>query len=656
VEDLILALDELPVEFLTRFRSFSSSTDGKVISKVFRRKMTIWTGHLYALSVDQCGDIQCSLHCPNFMLGCDCVHSHAVFECDLCTLGFDLLDLFSLLVSALPSSDDTFDVSTSVRSSPPTFKLPLSPERFMKRVKQMKEDFCFYVAHRWRSKVQRKVLPDYRANIGKFEAAVIMDYKMKILEVWKDETQSLFFGKKGNSLLGTVMYYRLDGEKVLKRRYFCIAGQDCAQDAETTSFILAALMEPLTRLGIKTVHLLSDGARNFQCVDLLSRIHTLNNYCASLGLDSIQIVDCSFTEAGEGKSELDGTFATISRFVREYAMAGNNVTTSGELRKCLTEKLAGDEKNSILLLKEVKFYKKLFKKHASYDDNLKLFYGDADRFVFDSSESFTRYKRWYFGKNFAVLQTATHADLTSASFWQSTSEGWKHVPKPKPPISRPPAPIKNTRLSISKYNAACQAPPSLLATPSSQPTSSQSIPNPALSTSKEMPSPSQSGLSWIENSSASSSSLVSNCVPYSSTTNSFMLPDSTPPWSSFHIPTTQTPSNSLPFSFTTNPPVLPAFALPNPFYFGMAKLYPKVTRERLPENQKEYLKNYLQKGGKSELAELRQQLCKKFPKDSTIMTVKQIKSFLRIAKEKKVTQQPSLEQKKCIKKTKKVLQ
>ena len=598
VENLVLTLEELPQEFCARFCAFSNSNDAKTVSRIFRQQLTKWTGHLYALPACRCEDADCSSHCPNFMLGCNCIVVHEKNSCEVCALGFDLLDLFGLLISHLASSNS----STRI--------LPFSSSTYMEKLVQMKEDFCFYVAHRWRSKVQRNVLPLYRANLGQFEAVVLIDYKMKILPVRRNEVQSLFFGQCGISLMGAVVYFRLGDDTVHKLHYYCIGGQDCAQDAELTSFILAALLECLARKSIKKLHLLSDGARTFQSMEFLNRVHTLNNYNRTLGLHGIQIVDCSFTEAGEGKSELDGSFAVISRLVREYALAVGQVTTPVELRKCLQVKLQGSEKHILLHLRQKNFYENLYKTHTSFADNpLQLYDEDVGSYIFNSAESFTRYKRWVLHENYAVLQTASHADLSLASFWQRSSKGWLHVPNPPSPIEKPTTPQRPVRAAASFKRS-----PSL--PPSNAPTSTSSLTTDSPIPSSQFTQPESSSLQ----SPNSLRTFRPNRVP--------------------QVPRSNLSSGSSTFAVSAQPVVLPTFSpttvqpvgIKNPFFFGMAMKYPKVKRARLPEDQRQFLLNYLMKGKKKEPSEIRVLLSKKFPNAKKIMTVEQIKPFLRNSK------------------------
>src|SRR3989338_3361065 len=270
------------------------------------------------------------------------------------------------------------------------------------------------------------------------------------------ETERVFSLSK---FVDTALRQSLSDTK-LELHYYCIGGQDCAQDAELTSFILAALLECLARKSIKKLHLLSDGARTFQSMEFLNRVHTLKNYNRTLGLHGIQIVDCSFTEAGEGKSELDGSFAVISRLVREYALAVGQVTTPVELRKCLQVKLQGSEKHILLHLRQKNFYENLYKTHTSFADNpLQLYDEDVGSYIFNSAESFTRYKRWVLHENYAVLQTASHADLSLASFWQRSSKGWLHVPNPPSPIEKPTTPQRPVRAAAS-FKRSPSLPPS----------------------------------------------------------------------------------------------------------------------------------------------------------------------------------------------------
>lgn len=621
VEKLVLALEELPAEFCSHFRRYSPVMDAKSVARTFRLLMSKFTSHLFSLPMEQCLNVTCKPHCPNFALGCDCDMRHEEKYCELCWIPFDILIMFEFLIKSYFSPPDSssstlnsipnnsvpnfsstrsrsttneaISYSSSTRSSSSSSLLTLSsPLRFSSELEYlslvlgMEEDFRAYIGHRWRSKTQRKSFHSYTQSLGQYEAVALIDYKMKIEPVYRDEVQSKYYGKSGLTLLGAVVYYRLDHD-VKKFYYYCLGGSDRSQDSELTSFIVATLLTRLSELHIKQVHFFSDGARAFQSMKFMERIHILNAYNSKLNFNGVRIVDWTFTESGEGKSELDGCFAMISWFVREYALEVGQVSTVAHLRACLQQKLKGSTKHFLLELNETQFYKKIFKDHVTFTDNDVLINEEEfGHFVFDSNESFTKYNRWVFGENFVVLQLLTHEKLKSATLYQRKSTGWIHLENPPPPIPKPATPLRPQRSCTSKYAV------------SSSPSSSQS-----------------SSQSTALDPTFYSTLVPSNVITSPTSTSNDALPLYEPP---------------LPDKYSTG-----SIKFDGVFSCGFAHHYKKRQNKKWPMKEKMYLLDYLKKGNKRPPEIIAEEMKKKF-RGPTHMTIENIKQFLQQQKVKKL--------------------
>lgn len=442
-ESLVLALENLPEEFIRAFSSYSSNLDAVSVGRTVRNLLKRWTGHLYAIPMESCKDVAIASHCPKFMLGCPCDRPHDS-SCSICTLGFGILRLFNTLLTSYASS----------YSSSSSNLLSMSPVEYILKCREIEDDLRYYVSHRWRAKVQRNAFPFSCSRLQSSEAVVLIDYKMKVEPMMKDETQSEYFAKRGISLLGAAIYYKSIGSSDVKKQFFyCVGGQDSAQDAELTSHILFQLMKQLQSMGIKFLKLFSDGARTFQSKELLDRLLSINNFFDLQGLASIQLTEYSFAEAGEGKMEIDGRFAMITRCVSEYVKTVGPVTNAAELRKCLAVKLEKSTKHKLLLLENKEEYENLIQKHRIQPepkDNIVLYKEDVGQFIFDlDGSSFSVYKRWIFFPKFAVLQRSTFEGMKAASLWQVTSKGWTNNTNPPTPIPRPN--IRPIRTTPSKY-------------------------------------------------------------------------------------------------------------------------------------------------------------------------------------------------------------
>jgi len=66
-----------------------------------------------------------------------------------------------------------------------------------------------YSGHLIRSKLQKKIFDSFLSRLDGKKALVVLDFKMKFLYRVFRESQSAFFGQRGNSNLGIVLYLNL---------------------------------------------------------------------------------------------------------------------------------------------------------------------------------------------------------------------------------------------------------------------------------------------------------------------------------------------------------------------------------------------------------------------------------------------------------------
>lgn len=461
VEAIISLSKGVPTSFSKIFLTLypSTSLSSKNICRLLRQSLTQWTGHLFALPVEECKNVNCCSHCPHFMLGVPCDTQHSNESCDLCMIGFSCLDAYELLISKLPDDKKT---------------------AYSKLLEKARGDFPYFISHRWRSKIQRNLHFKFMDGMTKTgcivrdEAVVLVDFKMKIDQLWSKETQELFFGKKGMNLMGAAVYF-VNRLKIWDVRYYYFIGaEDFSQDAELTALNLSVLLQNLPSVTIKKLHLMSDGARTFMSTKLMEKIHCLNNFNVREG--GVVIVDYNFSEAGEGKSELDASFALIMRLIRNYVDEGNNVTNVDELRRCLQLKLKGDKKHKLLQLKEVRAYQNVFDDNATFSNDELVFPFEISSYKFISDCPFTTFKNWVFHKNYCILKTVGFDALKSAAVWQRKEKGWVCI-EPKYFEKPPPSSVSNSIIISTNVSLSSPSTSNALSTTNSSKYSSSSSPN-----------------------------------------------------------------------------------------------------------------------------------------------------------------------------------
>ena len=164
------------------------------------------------------------------------------------------------------------------------------------------------------------------------DAIVVLDYKMKFEAMYFREKTIEHYGKRGISWHGAMLkYFAFDKDAngpVQQIHYFdSISFGDNLQDSSAVISILECLLMRIRRIlpSMKRITLQSDNASCYMSQYVLMAVPILSLF------HDIRVVRFLHTGTQDGKSSLDGHFATSTRWIREYLKEGNNALTASQL-------------------------------------------------------------------------------------------------------------------------------------------------------------------------------------------------------------------------------------------------------------------------------------------------------------------------------------
>jgi hypothetical protein len=177
-------------------------------------------------------------------------------------------------------------------------------------------DECILNLKEYRGHLARHVSEDSYAqskidNLADDVAIITSDYKMKILSCFYRETQKKWFGKRGTNLLGFMITTnspdkadKLQGVKDVQ--FVFMVTDDSLTDAWEVACAKAMVYEEFLPDHVKKVRFWTDGAGCFK-----SKTHRVFQpfWKHWTGVDEIEL---RITPAGNGKSQLDGSFGRLN--------------------------------------------------------------------------------------------------------------------------------------------------------------------------------------------------------------------------------------------------------------------------------------------------------------------------------------------------------
>jgi len=148
-----------------------------------------------------------------------------------------------------------------------------------------------YMAHRLRAKVQYTAIDEIKRLVCDGQGTrimIVLDHKQKILGMKYREGQVDYFGKKGMSLLGSMVIESVNDCDNIALKYEFVdyvvkgySGQDNVQVCAVLNQILKRVSKKKPQ--VKEICLQSDNASCFASQDLIPYIYSLNNEYSESG-------------------------------------------------------------------------------------------------------------------------------------------------------------------------------------------------------------------------------------------------------------------------------------------------------------------------------------------------------------------------------------
>ena len=256
-------------------------------------------------------------HCCTYALGGKCQHVlHESRSCEACYSCYTFFDKkvagFLERVKSLSFKEtDHQELQSMIRAIP---KLHFT--------------ITSYMSHRLRAHVQFNAIHKLKMELKTDEtkALIVIDHKQKILQMKYREGQVEYYGKKGMSLLGSMIVtwstekegFAYHFENYVYKGY---AGQDNVQVAATMQQIVKQMKANFPEK--KNITIQSDNATCFASQEMIPFIFHLN--ATSRVNELAEISKWVFTEAQTGRGRLDTHFSYINLILKAFVEDGNDI-------------------------------------------------------------------------------------------------------------------------------------------------------------------------------------------------------------------------------------------------------------------------------------------------------------------------------------------
>ena len=224
---------------------------------------------------------------------------------------------------------------------------------------QLLNDCCekikLYQGHRVRVANQRRAIDNLLNGLRDNQAYLVMDFKMKFEAIYYREKTTDFYGKKGSSWHGVMVYTRYTEEEKLEH-YLCtekvlephhisyfdqISSGDSTQDwAAVLTYFEASCLSIIKQFPhVCEMIVQTDNARAYKTPELILGMKLVAEK------HGLRIVRYIHTGVQDGKGPIDGHFAVAMKHVLRYCNSGNNVVTPVQIVDALRSN--GGVNNSI---------------------------------------------------------------------------------------------------------------------------------------------------------------------------------------------------------------------------------------------------------------------------------------------------------------------
>ena len=210
---------------------------------------------------------------------------------------------------------------------------------------ECKEKLFLYQGHRIRVANQRVAIDNILKDLEDNQGYIVMDFKMKFEAMYYREKTTNFYGKKGSSWHGSMVYSRYTAEQITKHGetsqhplqphhivyYDHISSGDSMQDNGAVASYFEATCIRLRKdfPHINEIYVQTDNARCYKAPELIFALQLIaHSHC-------LKILCYIHTGIQDGKGPIDGHFATAMKHVSRFCNMGNDVVTPVDLVKAL---------------------------------------------------------------------------------------------------------------------------------------------------------------------------------------------------------------------------------------------------------------------------------------------------------------------------------
>jgi hypothetical protein len=178
-------------------------------------------------------------------------------------------------------------------------------ENYQSQLTEAKEHLLYYLSHQARKVFLNAQFNATLAELDSSSAAIIADYKMRILPQSARETKQDFFGKRGWTLHTILIFTRETNSNKLDIEAYDHWSLDTKQDAWFTASAFEAVFETINKKP-KWIKVISDNGPHYHNSELMAIVSYWHTWY------DIEVRSWLFLEPGEAKTMVDSHHASVS--------------------------------------------------------------------------------------------------------------------------------------------------------------------------------------------------------------------------------------------------------------------------------------------------------------------------------------------------------
>lgn len=208
---------------------------------------------------------------------------------------------------------------------------PDTPSSLMNYLMRLVNNVYTYIGHQFRKQHEKKVDEEVLKELDDETVYIIVDWKMKLLEMAYRQAMSEFFGQRGISWFGIMVYERKNATEIAtdaaagrtgaskyKVQFLDLTTDDSKEDGFASGAMILSGLREIKRLRPHICNFIvkSDGAGAFAGQEFDAMLATAFQFCGMSCLMHIR------SEVGNGKTILDTHFASARLVLLRNVQAG----------------------------------------------------------------------------------------------------------------------------------------------------------------------------------------------------------------------------------------------------------------------------------------------------------------------------------------------